>query len=543
MPEDITMDVAIPSGPIFGVDVESRTIRGLAVPYGVEGTNQGRRWMFSKGTVRPRGGMTVKLWGIHEKAQAFGKVTEWDDQDDGLHVAFSVARGADGDRALTMAEDGVWDSLSIGPSPEAKFQLRDGVYHSVDVPIHEISLTPAPVFSGARVHSVTFDTDNKESTVTDTATEEQIEAPPAFDFSGITEAIQAGFSQMEFPQREVIPAGGVQLEVNEPSPYRFDGLAGEHCFTEDIRAGYLSHDGEARQRVERFIDEAWTFAVSTSNVSTLNPTQNRPDLYVPNLTFTRPLWELVTTGGLSDKTPFTVPKFASASGLVGDHTEGVEPTPGAFAATSQTVSPAPLSGKIEINREVWDQGGSPQADGIIWGEMLNGWFEAIEAKIAARLATTATGELNLAGAVDSALVDAMTAYYAGLQFVRGGNRFTATAADQKLFTALIGAKDGSGRKLLPIIGPANAQGTTDSNFGGVALGTQNVRAAWALGQGTNTRSYSFVPSSVWAWASAPKKFTFEYQVKSIDMAIWGYFGSAILRDADVKPIDYDTSDA
>ena len=67
-----------------------------------------------------------------------------------------------------------------------------------------------------------------------------------------------------------------------------------------------------------------------------------------------------------------MPKFSTASGLVGAHTEGVEPTPGAFTATNQTVTPAPVSGKIEINREVWDQGGSPQADGIIWAEMLNG---------------------------------------------------------------------------------------------------------------------------------------------------------------------------
>jgi hypothetical protein len=104
---------------------------------------------------------------------------------------------------------------------------------------------------------------------------------------------------------------------------------------------------------------------------------------VPNLQYTRPLWELVSTGTIDDKTPFTVPKFSSASGLVGDHTEGTEPTPGAFAATGPDDHPGAMSGKIEINREVWDQGGSPQADGIIWGEMLNGWYEAIEAKIAA----------------------------------------------------------------------------------------------------------------------------------------------------------------
>lgn len=329
--------------------------------------------------------------------------------------------------------------------------------------------------------------------------------------------------------------------MTEELPYRFDGISGQHGFLEDIKAAFSGHDSEAKQRLDTFMDEA--FAVTTTNVTNLNPTQNRPELYVPNLSFTRPLFDLVSKGNIDDKTPFTVPRFNSASGLVADHTEGVEPTPGAFSATNQTISPAPVSGKIEINREVWDQGGSPQADGIIWGEMLNAYYEAVEAKIAARLATTGTAELNLAGAVDGPLQTALVGYFSGLQFVRGGNRFTATAADSKLFSALVGAKDGSGRPLFPVLGPSNANGTVESGFDSVSVGSQKVAAAWALAQGTNTRSYNFVPSSVWCWTSTPKRFTFEYQVKSIDMAIWGYVGTAILRDSDVKPIDYDTADA
>jgi phage head maturation protease len=557
-----TMDVsAIPGGTVFDVNVEQRTIRGRAVPYGVVGVKNGLKFQFSKGTIRAREGMKVKLWGLHDKLQASGVVTEWNDTDGGLDVAFRVAKTPEGDRALTMADEGVWDGLSIGPSEGAKYALRDGIYHSVDIPIHEISLTPAPVFGGARVQSVTFDAITEGNTmpcskcgkvhangVTEcnaadvTAFEASKDGATDFSVIGdaIGDAIQAGFASMQLPQPEKIGAGH-QLQVTEELPYRFDGAPGKHSFSQDIRDAYMSHDNEAKQRLESFIDEA--FAVTSGNVATLNPTQNRPELYVPNLAFTRPLWELVSTGVVTDKTPFTVPKFSSASGLVGAHTEGVEPTPGAFAATSQTVSPLPLSGKIEINREVWDQGGSPQADAIIWGEMLNGWYEAIEAKIATQLAATATAELNLAGVVDAPLVTAMTSYFAGLQFVRGGNRFTAFASDGKLFPALVGAKDSAGRNLLPVVGPANAQGQTSGGFDRVQIGNQTVRAAWALAQGTNTRSYSFVPSSVWCWASAPKRFTFEYQVKSIDMAIWGYAGTAILRDSDVKPVDYDTSDA
>lgn len=538
-----TMEAAV-GGTVFAVDVEKRTIRGRAVPYGAVGLKEGKKFTFSRGTIHPREGMKVKLWGLHDKAQAFGVVTEWDDNDEGLDVAFKVARGPEGDRALTMAEDGVWDGLSIGTSEGARYALRNGVYNAVDIPIHEISLTPAPVFGGARVSSVAFDAD-KENTRMETETETQTTEVP-MDFSALTAAlsqgIQTGFAAaLANPQqRETVAAGGpVTTEINEASPYRFDGVAGPHSLIDDMRSAQQG-DSEARQRFETFVEEQ--FAVSTANVGSLNPTRNRPELFVPNLQFSRPLWESVSTGTIDDKTPFTIPKFSSASGLVGAHTEGVEPTPGSFAATSQTVTPTAVSGKVEIVREVLDQGGSPQADAIIWGEMLNGWFEALEAGIATQLGTVGTAELNLASAVDAPLVNALTDYFAGLQFVRGGNRFTRFVADGMLFPKLVSASDTTGRKLLPVLGATNAQGTVDGGFDRVQLGNVAIRAAWALGAANTSKSYSFVPSSVWAWASAPKKFLFEYQVKSIDMAIWGYRASAVLRDSDVKPIDYTTAD-
>ncbi len=561
-----TMDATdIPGGTVFSVDVEKRTIRGRAVPYGVVGVKAGRKFQFSKGTVHPREGMRVKLWALHEKAHASGVVTQWDDTDDGLDVEFQVAKTPEGDRALNMADQGVWDGLSIGPSEGAEYALRGGVYHAVNIPIHEISLTPAPVFGGARVSSVAFDVIPEGNTpmkctkcgivhpdgVTEcnaadvTAFEASQAGATTFDTQPIADAISAGFAALRNPQgqpgeRQTIDPTEGAFEVSEPGPYRFDGTAGEHSLTDDVRGALFSNDGEATQRLTEFMDEA--FAVTSSNTAALNPTKNRPDLYVPNLQFSTPLWDLVSTGDITDKTSFTVPKFTSAGGLVGPHTEGQEPTPGTFVAGSQTVQPTALSGKIEINREVLDQGGSPQADQIIWAEMQNAWYEAREARIATLLQSVTTTELNLNSAVNAALVSAFTSYFAGLQFVRGGNRFSALALDGKAFPALVDAKDSQGRPLLPILGATNAQGETSGGFDRVQIGNQTGRAAWGLGSGAPSRSFNFVPSSVWAWASTPKRFTFEYQVKSVDLAIWGYAAGAILRESDVKPIDYDVAD-
>lgn len=579
---DLQLSIVPETDAEFAVDREGRTITGLIVPYGVAAASKGQLWQFSQGTLRYADPTRIKLWIEHDPSRAVGVATSLDDRAEGMFGTFKIARGASGDEALSMAEDKVRDGFSIGVARGGKYRRVGTVNHAVEAPLMEVSLTPLPSFDGALVHSVAASAANgstkgngmtpeekarlaelrqkgeaafsaterlefsrlvaKETGAADQITEE----PGSLDFdalsAGITDAIGTAFANLGNPQgqgREVVSAGGRLEHVEEPTPYRFDGVQGEHSFSEDVRLSSQG-DADARTRLTEFMEVA--FAVSTGNTAALNPVQNRPDLYVPNLTFTRPLWDLISKGSITDRTPFTVPKFVSATGLVGDHTEGVEPTPGTFVATSETVTPGALSGKIEINREVLDSGGSPQADQIIWGEMLNAWYEAIEAKIAAELASTDTAEINLAGVEDDALVDAVEGIFTGLQFVRGGNRFRAFATDGTLFGALVAAKDTTGRKLLPVVGPSNADGTTSGDFSAVQVGNQKAVAAWALGSGNDALSYLFVPSSVYAWVSAPKRFTFEYQVKSVDMAIWGYAATHTLRNSDVKPIDYTTAD-
>jgi HK97 family phage prohead protease len=562
----------------FRVDLSSRTISGLAVPYGgARAFHDGQQFEFSKGTIRvPADPTRVKLFVNHDSNRAVGYATSLEDTDDGLRATFKVVESPAGDEALLYADQHVWDGLSAGFRQGSKFRAKDGVQFAVDAPLGEISVCPSPAFDDARVSAVALSADNEgkqpmtETTVTPATpeatpaqpvqlTEQQNQQAPQFA-EQVTQAINAGFQQLAQqmltqPQREFVPANGggaAQFTVNEELPYRFDGsTSGEHCFTDDLR-DMQNGNQQAKQRLERFMDDwAASFAVSTTNVSAFNPTQNRPELYVPSLQFTRPLWDSVSTGSIDNQSPFNVPKFGAASGLVGPHTQGVEPTPGAFSATVQNVAPSPVSGKVEINREVWDLGGNPQTDTIVWGEMQNAYFEGIETNLAVMLnalsaATLYSGaEINLAGAVDSALDAAVSDLMTDLQFVRGGNRYTQWVADAQFYKALTKAKDTSGRKLYPQLGPTNAAGQAAPMNKSVNVNGQDVLPAWALSNGiaANTQnSYAFVKSSVWAWASAPKRFTFEYQVKSIDMAVWGYTASAVLRNTDVIRIDYTTAD-
>jgi phage head maturation protease len=555
---------AVTTGTVFAVDHETRVIRGLAVPYGVEGVKGGQRFMFAKGTVKWGDPKRVKLYVRHDDAQAVGHAFELTDTDAGLQAAFKIARGPEGDRALSMAEDGVWDGLSIGPGEGVKFQVRNGVHHAVTFPLREISLTPQPVFDSSRLTSVSMSqegqpmpddepTTTPAATATIAVTGPTIEAPEAGAQTdsleaSIATAIGAGFAQlMANPQGgpTVVPAGA-PLEVNEPSPYRFDGVRGAHDFSSDLIAYGRDRDGDAGERVMAFLAEQFapSFDVDTADVATLNPARTRADMYVDERKFTTPVYDALYSGAITDGTPFIVPKFNSAAGLVGDHAQGVEPTPGSFTATSQTVTPSAVSGKAEITREVWDQGGNPQVSGLIWNKMRYDFYQNLESAAAAVL-TAAAGSITdlplTAGAVDDDLVNELEAHLADLQFVAGGDLLTMALTQQDLFKKLAAAVDSTGRKLLPQYGPTNASGQARSRFKSLDVDGFEFMPARSLGASSAASSNSWLvdPMAVHIWNSAPQRLEFQSRVAFVDVAIWGYKAGAVTDAAGVRQITYD----
>jgi len=557
----------------FEVDTAKREIFGLAVPYGVTTTKGGRKYQFSKGSLKFGAVGRVKLLKDHDRKRAVGRAIELQDTPEGLWARFKVGRGADGDEILQLADDGVYDGLSIGLGTDAKFTTRDGVLHAVSAPLAEISILPFPSFDDARVSSVAAAADEGKLTMPCTICGQThaegappCAAPPAAPLNlsadtiaAIGAAFAAALPQTPAPVApapvppvtlnadppgtkpgpKVIPAApaGTHLEVKEPIPYRFDASGGEYDFSSDLINAMRNKDGEAGQRLNSFMELA--FDVDTADVNELNPDRQRPDMYVDNLEFVYPIWDTISKGTLPDQTPFTLPKFNSASGLVAAHVQGVSPTPGAFTTTGQTITPSAVSGRVEITREVWDQGGNPQFSSILWREIVRAYYEALEVAAVDMLDALSPTAIALNG-VDSDLDADVTANLSALAYIRGGNRFRDFFLASNLFTALTGAVDDVGRHLYPVLAPQNANGSTEGAFGQVMVGTLPAKPAWALesGNGGDGSSYLFNRGDVHGWATPPRRFDFEYRVEYIDLAVWGYKAVANTRLGGVREVTY-----
>ena len=531
----------------FSVDEEARTIFGLVAPYGIgSSTKNGRRYSFSAGVFDiPQQVSRVKLLLQHDMASAVGKAVEFTEDDAGLWGRFKVARGADGDRALALAADGVFDGLSVGLTNEATFDTSTTPAKATRAPLAEVSLVPNPAFSDARVATVTASTD--EGNVM-TGTAEQDTKPPAtvpvaFDSTQIAEAIAAGFAaQVPAEGRQIIPAvpGGTALTVKEPHPYRFEGEPGEFDFSADLVKAGINRDPAASERLDKFM--ALEFATATTDVNEANPTTYRPDMYVDNLDYETPIWDAIYKGSLSDITPFSYAAWASSSTVVSNHVEGTEPTVGTFVLTGDTVTPTALSGKFEINREVWDQVGNPQISSLIWAEIKRSYYEGLETAAVTYLdSLSPTGITITAGATDDALEASLTSQLAALNYIRGGYRFRDFFLQVDLYQALIGAVDDNGRKLFPVVGPSNATGTVSQFYGSVDIGGLAGKPAWALAAtgSTPASSYLINRADVAGWATPPRRLDFDYQVKSLFVGVWGYKALKCTRLAGVREVIYD----
>lgn len=344
------------------------------------------------------------------------------------------------------------------------------------------------------------------------------------------------------------------VSLTEEAPYRFDRQGnlsrGRFDFSTDLIAGSQG-DAGALERAQAFMREQFDshashaqFDVDKADVSALNPSRNRPDMYVDQREFRSPIWEAINKGTIADSTPFVLPKFSSASGLVSNHTEGTEPTAGTYVATSQTITPTAVSGKVEVTRESWEQGGNPQLSSIIWRQMVRAWYEALEAAAVAVLdaATPASIALTAGGGTTGQTLDAeLTAAFAQLQFVRGGFSMTDMFAQIDLYKALVAAKDTTGRRLYPALGPSNASGVARSRYAAIDVNGVTALPAWALAASgsVTASSYLFDRDSVHGWASAPQRLQFEYRVAYVDVAIWGYKATAITDINGVREITYD----
>jgi len=572
MPEKLTFDRQ--SSVTFQVNAESRTIKGLAVPFGQVGNNGFGRYRFSKGTLD---WSRVKYLTDHDWSQAVGNVT-FEETDEGLEMTAKIARGARGDGVLVLTEDQVYDGLSIGLSSNARFEEDDeGVFNCLSATVLEVSGTPIPAFGDAQVRSVAASAAHKEENTMDENEKEQNEAPVSFS----QEAGDTLMSQVQKLSEELaalkdikIPVGpgSAQFQVTEEPIYRFAGSEGAPSgfdFAQDLLAAGKDGDGAALDRLKKFTAEHFGPQFSdqhttTSDTAAVNPSVYRPDMFLGQAPVpASPLYDYFHKGGVDSVTPFFWSKLDRDNTDIGiaDHTEDTaQDEKDLVTASGATVTPAAVSGRAFITREVADQGGNPVVSGLVWAEFDRSFRIALETKTAALIAAASVTELGAsitAGADGATAGAAVEAGLVGLQFLADGFRFQRAFGHVELYSLLAAAQElvpvidssdavtmvGTGKKLYPILNPRNADGQAASKWSSMDIGGYNMYPAAALGaSGTGQKSYVADQAAVHVWNSGLSRLDrLQETVEGWQMAVWGYFAGIVYDVTGLRKVTYDST--
>lgn len=565
----------------FRVNPEKRTISGLAVPWDQTAPSGFARWKFREGSLRWSDESRIKMLVDHDMSQPIGRAVRLQSTRQGLDATFKIARGAEGDRVLALAEDGVLDGMSVGIFfGEADDWQPDPSDESVRLvnraTLREVSITAMPAFDGARVASVTAsqkgstamaDTTVKDTVAGESATPESAEFTAFAESFGtkisetIGEKIAEAFAQLKLPEehRQVIPAGRVTV-TREAPVYAMDGAG--PSFVRDAWKARTEDDRDARDRLAKFqaqtadvAEEARQVVFATGTTGTLPdviPPGYRPDLYVTQLMKDRPLVNAISRGTLADATPFTLPRFVSGTGLAANHTEGTNPTDGTIDIETVTVTPGGVSGLYKLTREIVDSA-NPAIDAIAMQAMQQAYRDNTEAKVYAELnGANGQGGVITAGFVPSGAQASTTTGGSAAAGTFGGEEliagirgalalypFRRFAAPDRMHLsqegtqALSGAIGSDGRPLLPSVGAQNTAGVGNAVSGGwfvdglAAIPTHSMTGNAA----GDADVLLFNSNDAWAWESPLLTFRFEERSGPalIELALFGYFATRLLR--------------
>ena len=167
-----------------------RTISGIAVPYGVDAVVTGGEKIRVEAGALPTDGKAPKLFMYHDSTQPVGVVTERVETDEGMLFSARIAATAAGDEALTLAQEGVLDSVSIGINP-TKWKMEGDTMVVKAAEWIELSLVPMPAFAGAQITDIAASIHQNETQISNN--HEQViekELPP------MSEKIEAAAEQV-----------------------------------------------------------------------------------------------------------------------------------------------------------------------------------------------------------------------------------------------------------------------------------------------------------------------------------------------------------
>ena len=437
---DLTLDASKVEG------VPSRTVSGVAVPYGVAATvSDGTKVIFEAGSL-PTDGKAPKLYVNHDSEQAVGIVTERVETSEGMMFSARFSKTSRAEEALQLSLDGVIDSVSVGVNP-LKFKIKDdGTMVVQAAEWIELSLvTGRPAFADAVITQVAASEGESIPQVETEITNIQIEVPEQ----------EKETMSAEAPIEAAIPTSPVvfaeaKREFRMPSAGEY--LAAMHIGGDTFRkVNAAFHDAARRNQsaIEAVSQDLTSDTPGLLPVPVLGPVFQNVNLQyrpVVNAFGTRAMPQ---GSGIS----FTRPSISTPTAAGVQSTQGTAVTSQTMVLAANSVSRQTIAGSIQIAQQTMDFT-DPAAMNIILNDLAGQYLKqtdniAVDYLVAQKQASGFTWTVTAGDA--TSLMNAI--YGCAVNISATTNLFPTHLVVDPLTWSKLGAQlDDSKRPLFPAIG-------------------------------------------------------------------------------------------
>jgi HK97 family phage major capsid protein len=500
-------------GTILAADTESRTLRGLVVPFNETGNTSAGPVQFAFGAFGEIDASQIILNLEHDRTKPLGRGIAGSETitPKGISMAFKLANTQAATDALIEAAEGLRSSFSIEATAD-EYTIEKGIMKIAASTLTGVAHVTNPAFKAANITEVAASEDEESQATEAAVAEEQTE--------------DTTVEENTTPVAEEVTAAAV-VQAAAPVAYtkpRSPIVDGASYLDHSIKAA-LGND-ESKMYIRAADDD------STTNTGlTLAPHMNE---FITSSLPTRPAFEAVRTERLVDTgLSFTIPRLTAVP-TVADTNEGAAPSETGMTSDYLTVPVNKFAGQNTVSWELIDRSG-PAFMNELMREMQNAYALATDKALIA--AFTASGTQGAGVAATAAGLQSFVATETAAAYKGTGKFAQSLVASPDQWAAIMGYVDGSQRPLYVAAQPSNAAGAVSPTaVRGNVLGLDLIVDHGITTSGVIDESAFIIARDAVSVYESP---TTRVQVQvigsgQVEVALYGYLAIAVKQGAGVR---------
>jgi len=499
-------------GQVLAADTETRTIKGLVVPFAKVGNTSAGPVRFEFGAFGDIDPSQIVLNSEHDRTRPLGRGVgnSLEISPAGISMAFKIAPTNAGNDALVEAAEGLRPAFSI----EAKvneYTIEKGVMVVASADLEAVAHVTNPAFKDAQILDVAATEETPETTEAETPAEEN---PQEITVEETTAPVAD-----EVTASAVVTAAAPVAYVKPRSPI-------------NSQASYLEHSIKAKMGNHDSAQYVMAADDSFSTNPAFTPVQY-VNTVIDNSIGSRPAIDAIGSRAITASGMVISHPKITTNGTVADTNEGAGPSETGIVSSYVNLDVNKFAGMQRYSVELLERS-SPDFFQAMVDNMTRAYNKATDAAVIAAL--TAGGTQATAQDADSDGIIGFVSSQAPAAYLATGELPSAYIAGTGQWSLLMGATDTTGRPIYNAYNPQNNGGVAGpQSLRGNVLGLDLYVDPNAVSTVIDESAFIVTPSAVAIYESPILRMSTNVVTSGeIETALYGYLAVGVLTAGGVR---------